>query len=152
RHDVSRGEDPHLHTHCLIANLTAVVEGDPGHPVWRALDSGLLLRHQLTAGYLSAATFRRELTARLGVGWGPVHRGVAEVASFPRSLLSHFSSRHQDIEREYAELLARGYSPGAGTEVAAQESTRAPKRVLADAEVLRIQTQRLADYGWQPEQ
>ena len=151
RHDVSREHDAHLHTHCIIANVTALATGD-GSPVWRALDGDVLMRHHLTAGYLAAAAFRRELTAHLGVEWGAVHNGVAEIASFPRSLLAHFSTRHRDIEREYETLLADGYTPGAKTATAAQESTRAAKRVLADDEVLRVQTERLAAYGWQPSQ
>ncbi len=151
RHDVSREHDAHLHTHCIIANVTALTIHD-GSPVWRALDGDVLMRHHLTAGYLAAAAFRRDLTARLGLEWGAVHHGVAEIASFPRSLLAHFSTRHRDIEREYAALLADGYTPGAKTAEAAQESTRAAKRVLADDEVLRVQTERLAVYGWQPSQ
>jgi len=152
RHDVSRNLDAHLHTHCIIANVTAVAGTGHTPDVWRALDGDVLMRHHLTAGYLAAAAFRRELTARLGVEWSAVHHGVGEIASFPRSLLSHFSTRHRDIEREYAALLSDGFAPGAKTAEVAQESTRAAKRVLADDEASQLQIERLAAYGWRPSQ
>ena len=39
-----------------------------------------------TAGYLYKAQLRHELTASLGVDWGPVHKGAAEIIGIPAEL------------------------------------------------------------------
>jgi hypothetical protein len=41
-----------------------------------------------------------KLTHRLGVGWGPVRRGVGEISGVPKVLLKGFSTRRRAIEAE----------------------------------------------------
>jgi conjugative relaxase-like TrwC/TraI family protein len=48
RHRTSRAQDPHLHTHVIVANLARSEDGE-----WRALDGEAILRtYRLAAGYL----------------------------------------------------------------------------------------------------
>jgi conjugative relaxase-like TrwC/TraI family protein len=94
-HHTSRADDPQLHTHLVIANL---VHGTDGK--WSAVDSRAIHRHARTAGCIYQAVLRGELTKTLGVGWGPVSRGVAEIAGIPKTLLAEFSTRRREIDAE----------------------------------------------------
>ena len=49
-------------------------------------------------GHLYEAHLRWELTRRLGVEWGPVRNGIADVAGIPRPVLREFSTRRREIE------------------------------------------------------
>jgi len=69
-----------------------------------ALDSRELYRQARTAGFLYQAALRAELTRRLGVAWGPVTRGHAEIVGVPDKLRTLFSKRRQQIEEVLAEL------------------------------------------------
>jgi hypothetical protein len=102
-HLTSRADDPQLHTHLVIANL---VHGADGR--WSALDTRALFRAQRTAGYLYQAVLRGQLTARLGIGWGPIRNGMAEIAGVPTELLREFSTRRRAIEDELARTGAHG--------------------------------------------
>ena len=77
-HRSSRAGDPQLHTHVLVANITLL----RGRTL-AGLDATQLYWHADTAGYLYKAHLRHELTARLGVEWGPVRNGVAEIDGIP---------------------------------------------------------------------
>ncbi|SNQ51682.1 conserved hypothetical protein [Frankia canadensis] len=161
-HEVSRSDEAHLHVHSIVVNAIAIpdidehgrpaVDGE-GRPVvdWRALDGEVFLAHVKTAGYVGAAALRHELTRRRGLRWGPVRNGVAELAAFPQKLLAAFSTRHGEVQAEYAQLVAEGMTPGGVTAAAAQRGSRAAKKVLADAQVRRIQLERLTAAGWTPE-
>jgi conjugative relaxase-like TrwC/TraI family protein len=94
-HHTSRADDPQLHTHLVIANL---VRGTDGR--WSAVDSRAMHRQARTAGCIYQAVLRGELTKTLGVGWGPVSLGVAEIAGIPKALLKEFSTRRREIEAE----------------------------------------------------
>jgi conjugative relaxase-like TrwC/TraI family protein len=161
-HDTSRADEAHLHTHNLIANAVRVaLVDDDGRPildddanpkvVWRAPDGHELLRHVKTAGHLGAAELRHQLAQRWGVTWGPVHSGVAELAAFPDPLLRAFSTRHDQVVEEFAQMVESGLEAAPATEVAAQRSTRTPKKVLANDAVRAVQVAKLADIGWTPE-
>jgi conjugative relaxase-like TrwC/TraI family protein len=73
-HVTSRSDDPQLHTHVVVPN---VVRGADGR--WSAFDTREVYRQALTGGYLYQAVLRGELSRRLGVRWGRVRRGVAEI-------------------------------------------------------------------------
>jgi conjugative relaxase-like TrwC/TraI family protein len=161
-HDTSRATDAHLHTHNLILNAVPVtVRDEHGRPVtdghgrprveWRALDSGALLRHVKTAGYVGAAELRHQLSTRWGITWTTPRAGVAEIAAFPSELLRAFSTRHEQVAEEFATLVEAGHDADGATEVAAQRASRPPKTVLADDQVRAAQAARLADIGWSPE-
>ncbi len=99
-HELSRAGDPHLHTHNVIANA---VQGPDGR--WTAPDMRPVFAAAKTAGTIAEAAMRQELTRRLGVEWGPVRNGTAELAAVPAGVLLEFSTRRAEI----VELaLARG--------------------------------------------
>jgi conjugative relaxase-like TrwC/TraI family protein len=161
-HDTSRSDDAHLHTHNLVLNAVRVAVRDgTGRPVtdtegrprveWRALDSGSLLRHVKTAGHVGAAELRHQLATRWGVEWNTARNGVAEIKGFPPGLLHAFSTRHDQVLEEFAQLVEAGFDADAATEVAAQRASRPAKTVLADDAVRAVQLDKLAATGWTPE-
>jgi len=115
RHRTSRAGDPQLHTHAVIAN-TVRADGR-----WSALDARGLYREQKTAGYLYKAVLRGELSRSLGVSWGPVEKGSAEITGIPDGVLEHFSRRRREIVEHLAE---HGRSSPAAAEVAALETRK----------------------------
>jgi len=117
-HRTSRAGDPQLHTHVLAANAVLGADGR-----WSAPDARLLYFHGRTAGFVYQATLRAGLVEALGVRFGPVHHGSAEVSGFDPALLRGFSTRRAEIE-EY--LLLRGESSRRTAELAAL-ATREPK-------------------------
>jgi conjugative relaxase-like TrwC/TraI family protein len=100
RHRSSRANDPLLHTHVLVANLAYTA--DDGQ--WRSLDGRQLYVHAKTAGYLHQAQLRAELTERLGVRFGPVTNGYADLHGVPREVIEAFSRRRAQILTSLAEL------------------------------------------------
>jgi conjugative relaxase-like TrwC/TraI family protein len=117
-HRTSRNGDPQLHTHVLAANA---VEGADGR--WSAPDARLLYFHARTAGFVYQASLRAGLVESLGVRFGPVRRGAAELDGIDASVLRRFSTRRSEIE-EY--LAAYGGASGRSAELAAL-ATRSPK-------------------------
>ena len=120
RHRTSRAGDPHLHTHVVIANLVHA----PGDDRWSALDARPLYCWSKTAGYLYETELRSELTRRLGVAWGAVVNGIADIEGMPAEALRGFSLRRQEIE---AHLSERGMVGGRASQIAAY-ATRTPKQ------------------------
>jgi len=84
QHRTSRAQDPHLHTHVIVANMAQ----SPSDGKWRTLDGEPILKsYRLAAGYLYQAHLRAELTRRLGVEWKPPRKGMAELAHVPREVV-----------------------------------------------------------------
>ena len=81
RQHTSRTIDPQIHTHAIIA---AKVQDPTGR--WLALDARFLKRQQRAISWLYAASLRSELTARLGVSWGPMEKGHADIDGVPAGL------------------------------------------------------------------
>ncbi len=115
RHRTSRAGDPQLHTHVVCANLTRA-DGR-----FTTLDGRAVYAHARTAGFLYQARLRAELTERLGVEWGAVERGVADLVGVPREVIEAFSQRRAEILAHMAERGERG-------ERAAQVATLATRR------------------------
>ncbi len=143
-HRTSRAQDPHLHTHVVVANAARSTDG-----VWRALDGDLILRsHRLAAGYLYQAQLRYELTTRLGVGWRPVVQGMAELRGVSETAVREFSTRRRQILTHLAEQGTDGWR---AAQVAAI-TTRDRKQPL-DLEALRADwAARAAEHGFGPRQ
>ncbi|MFN8111130.1 MAG: relaxase domain-containing protein [Thermoleophilia bacterium] len=81
-HRTNRDGDPHLHTHVVVGNL-----GRTGDGKYRALDGRLLLADWRTAAGARRPCLRGELTQRLGVEWGPVRAGQADLVGVPRGVI-----------------------------------------------------------------
>jgi conjugative relaxase-like TrwC/TraI family protein len=98
RHRMSRALDPQLHTHVVAANLARGPDGR-----FTALHGVELYRAAKTAGYLYQAHLRALVTERLGLEWGEVRNGAAELADFERPVVEHFSQRRHEMLREAEE-------------------------------------------------
>ncbi len=106
RHRTSRAQDPHLHTHVIVANMTE----SPSDGEWRALDGEALLKtYRLAAGYLYEAHLRFELSTRLGLEWEEPAKGWAELKDVPRSVIDAFSTRRAQVVEHLAEQAASGF-------------------------------------------
>jgi conjugative relaxase-like TrwC/TraI family protein len=139
QHRTSRAQDPHLHTHVIVANMTRSPDGE-----WRALDGRPILEHyRLAAGYLYQSQLRFELSRSLGVEWRPPESGMAEIAGVPDEVVKAFSRRRAQV-LDYLER--RGSSGFYAAKVAAIE-TRDRKEPL-DLPRLRAEWRaRAAEHG-----
>jgi conjugative relaxase-like TrwC/TraI family protein len=139
QHRTSRAQDPHLHTHVIVANMTRSPDGE-----WRALDGRPILEHyRLAAGYLYQSQLRFELSRSLGVEWRQPESGMAEIAGVPDEVVKAFSRRRAQV-LDYLER--RGSSGFYAAKVAAIE-TRDRKEPL-DLPRLRAEWRaRAAEHG-----
>ena len=143
RHRTSRAGDPHLHTHVLVANFTRTPDGRYG-----ALDARRVYLYAKTAGYLYEAHLRDELTRRLGVEWGPVRNGIADLVGIPQPALDGFSTRRAEIEEE---MTRRGVTSARAAEIAALD-TRQAKDYQVDPTTLRAHwSEQAQDFGLTPD-
>ncbi|MCY4591001.1 MAG: relaxase domain-containing protein [Alphaproteobacteria bacterium] len=94
RHLTSRDQDPQLHTHCIVANMTRDQTG-----AWRSIETTEIRRAERLIG----AFYRHELACRLqamGYAIEPTMIGGVpgfEIAGYPRAMLDAFSSRRREI-------------------------------------------------------
>ncbi|HXM54003.1 MAG TPA: MobF family relaxase [Candidatus Dormibacteraeota bacterium] len=150
RQRTSRANDPHLHTHVLIANMA---QGSDGR--WGALDGRLIYAHAKTAGCLYESHLRHRLSTDVGLDWTEVENGIADVRGVPENLVGRFSKRSREIrgaldqvrERLNAERARLGLPPveadsASAMNIAARE-TRAAKLAHAATADLRA--------GWREE-
>src|SRR3954454_17465571 len=94
QHRTSRAQDPHLHTHVIVANVAQ----SPSDGKWRALDGEPILKgYRLAAGYLYQAQLRAELTRTLGVEWEQPRKGMAEIQHVPLAVIREFSRRRAQV-------------------------------------------------------
>lgn len=130
-HRTSRAGDPQLHTHLVVPNL---LRGQDGR--WSAVDSRALYRQALTASHVYHLMLRSTLTDRLGVQWGPVRRGIAELSGIPSEVRREFSSRKRQIDAALAETGRSG--PAAAQQAClATRPAKAPAGSGQDAVTLR---------------
>ncbi|MEO5575117.1 MAG: MobF family relaxase [Gaiellaceae bacterium] len=106
QHRTSRAEDPHLHTHVIVANMAqSSSDGE-----WRALDGEAILKtYRLAAGYLYEAQLRYELSRSLGFEWATPEKGWAELRDVPRTVIDAFSRRRAQIKERMAEQHMSGF-------------------------------------------
>ena len=122
RHITSRNNDPQLHTHCVVANMTRGADGR-----WRSAEIGLLRRHERLIG----AYYRNELAHRLRKAGFALRSSMIgtipcfEIAGWPKKVLEAFSSRRRDI---LAYIREKGWRYDARTAQAATLATRKRKR------------------------
>jgi conjugative relaxase-like TrwC/TraI family protein len=117
RHRMSRALDPQLHTHVVAANLA---RGSDGR--FTALHGAPLYRAAKTAGFLYQSHLRALVSERLGLRWGEVHKGAAELEGVKRPVLEHFSKRRHEMLRE-----AREGGIGLGSKAAAESAALATR-------------------------
>jgi conjugative relaxase-like TrwC/TraI family protein len=117
RHRMSRALDPQLHTHVVAGNLA---QGPDGR--FTALHSTLLYAAAKTTGTLYQAHLRALVTERLGLEWGEVHKGAAELADVLQPVIEHFSKRRHEMLRE-----AQEGGIGLGTKASAERAALATR-------------------------
>jgi len=142
RHRTSRAGDPHLHTHMLVANMAECTDGK-----WRTLDGRLLLLHSKTAGCLYEAHLRHELTCRLGVEWGPVNNGIADIVGIDQAVRDHFSDRRKEIQEHLDEV---GFRSARAAQLATLATRQAKDMSLDDRSMLEVWRAKAAAIGFDP--
>ncbi|HWV87341.1 MAG TPA: MobF family relaxase [Capillimicrobium sp.] len=142
RHRTSRAGDPQLHTHVVAANLAQGADGR-----WTALHGAALYAHAKTASYLYQAALREQLAIELGVEWGPVVKGIAEVQGIPRDVLAHFSQRRAEIVEAMAQTGGRS---ARAAQIAALQTRRAKDYGVQESTIYERWQARAAEHGLTP--
>ena len=141
RHMASRNNDPQLHTHAVVANMTRNRSGE-----WRSVEPTLLRRNRRVFG----AWYRNDLARRLrGLGYELVPTTVGglpsfEIAGWSREWLEAFSTRRQDILR-YMEDAGLEYTTANAQ--AATLATRGKKVEPVKGELVKLWRQRAEALG-----
>ena len=125
QHETSRCGDPHLHTHVIVPNRQARVDG-----TLVSIDSKSLHHEAKAAGVIYQAVVRHELHTAIGAEWAVVegHSGMAEIAGVTKKCLKAWSRRSTRL-REWAHnnLVVVDGKPTAQQLAAAQKATRPAK-------------------------
>ncbi len=128
RHLASRDQDPQLHTHCVLANMTRAASGE-----WRSVEPTKIRRSEKLIG----AYYRNELALRLqalGMAVSPTLVGRVpgfELAGYERSFLDAFSGRRREI-LAYLERQDLSYTAKHTQMAALHTRRRKEERTLAD--------------------
>ena len=142
-HGVSRTQDPHVHSHVVLANLVHGLDGR-----WSSSDQRALFAHRQAASAVYGAHLRAALTDALGVQWAPAGSGSPEVAGVSPELRGLFSTRGSEIRQRGLETAARS---SRGRRIA-WAATRPAKAGALDADTLRREwTERARAFGAGPE-
>ncbi len=124
QHDTNRNQEPNLHFHAVIANVTKGADDK-----WRTLKNDRLWSLNTLLNSMTMARFRLSVE-KLGYEVGPVGKhGNFEAAGFSRDQVMAFSTRRQEV------LDARR-GPGLEAGKIAALDTRSAKQAVADRGVL----------------
>ena len=139
RHRTSRAQDPHLHTHVIVANMARAADGE-----WRALDGEAILKtYRLAAGYLYEAQLRHEVTQRLGLRWTEPVKGMADLEAVPEEVVRAFSTRRQSLVEHMQAHGTEGF-------IAARIAALATREAKAQVDLPRLREEwqaRAAEHG-----
>ena len=142
RHRTSRNGDPHLHSHVLVPNMVRGVDGK-----WATIDGRWIYTSAKTIGYLYEAQLRHNLTEALGVEWGPVTNGIADIVGIPQNVLEAYSTRRAEIEERMA--IRGQHSPQAAM-IAALDTRRTKSHDVDPAHLRDTWKATAADIGFDP--
>ena len=117
RHDTSRALDPHLHSHCIVFNATY----DAVEKQWKALQNHDMLGAQKFIENVYYHELSRELV-RFGYQIENLPRGDFQIKGIAPELIEKFSKRHQQIDKQTRELLAREPEKASGNVAAIREN------------------------------
>ncbi|MCP5394573.1 MAG: conjugative relaxase [Sphingomonadaceae bacterium] len=132
QHDTNRNQEPNLHFHAVIANVTEGADGK-----WRTLKNDKLFALGTLLNSMAMARFRIAVE-KLGYETGPVGKhGNFEARGISREQVMAFSSRRKEV------LEARR-GPGLEAGKIAALATRSPKQPIEDRAVLGEQWQAAA--------
>lgn len=130
RHETTRAQDPELHTHAVMLNLTHRSDGE-----WRALKNDGIIAMTRFAGVQYRAELARELEAR-GYKLAYGREGTFEIASFSRAQIQAFSRRSAQIEAQLAAQGLNRETATAGQKQTAAMQTRRRKEAALDRDAL----------------
>jgi conjugative relaxase-like TrwC/TraI family protein len=138
----TRANDPHLHTHVMVANRVQAV--DDGR--WRTLDSRALFPATVALSELHQGLLMDRLSQALGAVWEPRSRRHSTVpryavAAVPEELCAEFSQRGAAIEAVKNRLVAdfrveHGREPNATTMLKLRDQAALTDRPLKQAHSL----------------
>ncbi len=124
QHDTNRNQEPNLHFHAVVANVTRGPDGK-----WRALRNDRLWELNTLLNSMTMARFRLAVE-KLGYETGPVGKhGNFEAAGITRQEIMAFSSRRREV------LEARR-GPGLEAGIIAALDTRSAKPAIEDRDAL----------------
>ena len=130
RHETTREQDPALHTHAVIMNLTRRADGQ-----WRALSNEAIIKMTGYLGVLYRAELSRELQEK-GYELRFGREGTFEITSVSRAQIEGFSRRGGQVEAELAKSgLTRATATTAQRQMATMK-TRQRKSPEMDREAL----------------
>ena len=121
-HRSSRAGDPALHTHVVTSNMTRSLSDGKWLSLANPKGCSPLLREAKAAGHIYQAAVRAGETRRLGLEWGDIKNGYADLLCFRREEIEHFSQRRKEIEELMAQLGVRTRAAG---EIAAYRTREA---------------------------
>lgn len=126
KHDISRNEDPQLHTHCVIANAVLGSDGK-----YRSLHSPELFRSKMLIGSIYRSELAMNIQEAQLASISRTHPdGRFELEGFDRELIDAFSTRSKDI----SEYLGEGAHSAEDKALAALR-TRNGKKETSRAEL-----------------
>ena len=125
RHELSRAQDPQLHTHAIVMNMTRRSDGQ-----WRALSNEDLLRNVKMVGAFYRATLAEELR-KLGFELRETRKGGWELAHISDAVIRHFSQRSREIEDL---LVQRGQARETASAAQKQVITLATRRKKTESD------------------
>ncbi len=133
RHRMSRAGDPALHTHVVVSNITRAISDGRWLTLASPKGRSPFYLHAKPAGFVYQAALRHAIGSELGLTWGTVKNGYADLAAFGREVIEHFSQRRMEIVEDMAR---RGTSSARAAEVSAYR-TRDAKDYGVDEDVRR---------------
>ncbi|MBU6394100.1 MAG: relaxase domain-containing protein [Sphingomonadales bacterium] len=130
RHDTSRAQDPQLHTHNVIMNMTRDADGN-----WRSLEPRALYQLQKAIG----AIYRQELAVAVRALGYVIEHGkdsLFEIKGVPAAAIRAFSERAAQVEARLAERGQTRATASAEEKQIAALDTREAKRSLDRGELV----------------
>jgi Ti-type conjugative transfer relaxase TraA len=124
-HGTSRAQDPQLHTHALVLNVSTREDGTTG-----TIESKPLFQNKMAAGAIYRAELAAQLEQRLGLQ-AERKKAWFELKGVDPGLADEFSKRRKEVE---AALEAKGFGSAQAAKVAALntrgEKDHIPREVL----------------------
>jgi conjugative relaxase-like TrwC/TraI family protein len=130
RHDTSRAQDPQLHTHNVIMNMTQDAEGN-----WRSLEPRALYQLQKAIG----AVYRQELAVGVRALGYAIEQGkdsLFEIKGVSAAVIRAFSERAAQVEARLAERGQTRATASAEEKQIAALDTREAKQTLERSELV----------------
>jgi conjugative relaxase-like TrwC/TraI family protein len=135
RHIESRELDPHLHTHCLVMNMTQIPNGS-----WYSLHNGQMYRNKKSLGMIYQNHLAREVQ-KIGYQIKPRNHGQFEIKDYKRKDLVELSKRMKQITTRI------GASPSWQEREDAWDITRKSKQIVPPQELKQMWRQKAEVLG-----